>query len=77
MLKLTLEQEELLSSLLDNKEELKVLLLIIEDAVKEQERHVNTINISSAATERELVYRRCRAEGARKLILDIRKILKL
>ncbi len=77
MRKLTLEQEELLRALLDNKDELKVLYGVIEDIVEGFEQSVNKVQLIDSTSERELLYRRLKAEGARKLLTEIAKVCKV
>lgn len=76
-MKLGLDQEELLRTLLENKEELRVLYLVIEDVVSGYESSVNKVMLSDQASERDLLYKRLRADGARKLLLDIGRVLKI
>lgn len=77
MHKLTLDQQEQLRSLLDNKDEMRLLNLVIEDIVVAMEASVNKVTITDTSTERELLYRRLKAEGARKLLTEIQKACKL
>ena len=75
--KLTLEQEELLRAALDNKEEMRVVYQVIEDLVYGYEQSVNKVMVTDAGTERDLLYKRLKAEGARKLLSEIGKLFKL
>ena len=72
------EQRDLLNDLIENnKDALQVLGYMLEQAVKHAEEHVNSVNVSSSAAERDLVYRRLKAEGARKLFVDYLKICRI
>lgn len=75
--KLTQDQEELFRTLLESKEELKVLHHIIETIVIGYEQAVNKVNLVDPQSERELLYRRLKADGARKLLSEIAKVCKV
>lgn len=75
--KLTLEQEELLRAALDNKDEMRVVYQVIEDLVVGYEQSVNKVMVTDDATERDLLYKRLKAEGARKLLAEIGRLFKL
>ncbi len=77
MPKLTLEQEELLRAALDNKDEMRVVYQVIEDMVSSYEQSVNKVMVTDTNTERDLLYKRLKAEGARKLLLEIGRLFKL
>lgn len=77
MPKLTLEQEELLRAVLDEKDQLRVLYQVLEDVVVGYELAVNRVMVADALTERDVVYKRLKAEGARKLLSDIGRLFKL
>lgn len=77
MPKLTLEQEELLKAVLDNKDEMRVLYQVLEDVVVGYELSVNRVMVVDTLSERDLLYKRLKADGARKLLMDIGRLFKL
>lgn len=72
MPKLTQDQQEALLELRDN-DGVRPLLIEIENRVEVMEHEVITASVDNRD---ELIHRKLRAEGARKLLLDITKILK-
>jgi len=75
-MKLSQEQSEALTDLVQNTEGMRALLIRIEQIVAHIEAQVLNMQLTPD-TESELVYRKARAEGARKVSNDLRALLKL
>ncbi len=75
-MKLSQEQSEALTDLLQNTNGMRALLIRIEQIVAHIEQQVLTLPLTPD-TEGELVHRKARAEGARKVSNDLRALLKL
>lgn len=75
-MKLTIEQNEALAEILEHQEGLAALFLKFEMVVQDLERQVIQYPLASGS-ESELVYRKARAEGARKAYNELRALLKI
>lgn len=75
-MKLTQEQHEALSDLLENKEGIRVLVSLLDAIVADVEKDVITMPLT-VDTEADLVHKKARAEGARKVLTSLLLTLKL
>ena len=75
-MKLSQDQNEALLELLELSDGVSALMFVVENLVREQERDLLSLPLSKD-TEQELIYRKGRAEGARKLYVSLLLALKL
>lgn len=76
MLKLSVEQQESLSAITEDRDACQALYLAMVQAVSAIQADLHSLAISEA-TERELIYRKCRADGAVKLLGELKVLLRL
>jgi hypothetical protein len=77
MLKLNAEQQEALSSIIDDKNACQALYLAMMQCVSSMQDGIHTLALSGPDNERELIYRKCRADGAVKLLGELKNLLRL
>lgn len=75
-MKLTQDQHEALAELLENKDGMNVMFLMLESVVQRLERDVVAVPLSEA-TEKDVIYRKARAEGARRVQTELLAATKL
>lgn len=75
-MKLSQDQYEALAELLENKDGINALFAILEAGVQRLEKDVVGVPLSPE-TEKEIIYRKARAEGARRVQTELLAAVKL
>lgn len=77
MLKLSTDQQEALSEVTENREACQALYLAATQCVVAMQSDMHSLALSGDNAERELLYRKCRADGAVRLLGELKNLLRL